>query len=124
MNVPQLKAFCRRFPGATETLYGAPYNFLVYAVGSRKFAYFKTSQPERWRFSTRVSPDRVVELTDMPGVKPARYRGRFGWITIVNVSSFPADYLTELVGGSYQRALPPSGRSRRTTIRPPLSEHS
>ena len=104
MNVLQLKAHCRRFPGAIETLHGEPYNFLVYSVASRKFAYFKTSQPERWRFSMRVSPDRFVELTDMPGVKPARYRGRFGWITIVNVSSFPAAYLDELVTASYQRA--------------------
>ncbi len=41
MNVPQLKEFCRGFPGATETLYEEPYNFLVYAVGGKKFAYFK-----------------------------------------------------------------------------------
>ena len=104
MNVAKLKAFCRGFPGAAETLYGEPYNFLVYAVGGKKFAYFKTSQPERWRFSTRVSPDRFLELTDVPGVKPARYRGRYHWITIVDVSAFPASYLTELVEWSYQRA--------------------
>jgi predicted DNA-binding protein (MmcQ/YjbR family) len=77
MNVRQLKEFCSRLPGADETLYGEPSNFLVYSVGGRKFAYFKTSEPERWRFSTRVTPDRFVELTDFPGVKPARYRGRF-----------------------------------------------
>jgi predicted DNA-binding protein (MmcQ/YjbR family) len=104
MNVSQLKRFCRSFPRATETRYGEPYNFLVYSVSGRKFAYFKTGQPERWRFSTRVTPDRFLELTDVPGVKPARYRGRFGWITIVNVSSFPAAYLTELVRWSYERA--------------------
>src|SRR5438045_4250778 len=106
MNVPQLKRFCQEFPNAIETLYGEPYNFLVYSVGGRKFAYFKTSQPERWRFSTRVTPDRFIELTDVPGVKPARYRGRFYWITIVNVSTFTADYLKELVGWSSQRAIP------------------
>lgn len=105
MNVSQLKQFCRRFPHATQTLYGEPYNFLVYSVGGKKFAYFKTSEPERWRFSVRVTPDRFVELTDVAGVKPARYRGRFGWITIVDVSTFPAGYLKELVGSSYQRAL-------------------
>src|SRR6266576_1264655 len=105
MNVPQLKEFCCGFAGATKTLYEEPYNFLVYAVGGNKFAYFKTSRPERWRFSTRVSPDRFIELTDVPGVKPARYRGRFHWITIVNVSGFPALYLTELVEASYQRAF-------------------
>ena len=94
MNVAQLKEFCRGFPCATETLYGEPSNFLVYSVGTRKFACFKTSHPEKWRFSMRVEPSRFIELTDVPGVKPARYRGRFHWVTIVNVSTFPAEYLT------------------------------
>ena len=114
MNVPQLKRFCRAFPGATETLHREPSNWLVYSVGGKKFAYFKTSLPERWRFSTRVTPDRFVELTDIAGVKPARYRGRFGWITIVDVSSFPAGYLKELVEWSYQRALTSSSRAKQT----------
>lgn len=117
MTVPQLKEFCRGFPGAAETLYGEPYNFLVYAVGVKKFAYFKTSHPERWRFSTRVTPDRFIELTDIPGVKPARYRGRFHWITIVKVSSFPAPYLTDLVEWSYQRALASLSKARQIAIR-------
>ena len=117
MNVSQLKQFCREFPHATETLYGEPYNFLVYSVGGKKFAYFKTSQPERWRFSTRVTPDRFIELTDVPGVKPARYRGRFGWITIVNVSTFPASYLRELVEWSYERAFASLSRPKQHAIR-------
>lgn len=91
---------------------GEPYNFLVYSVGGRKFAYFKTSDPERWRFSIRVTPDRFIELTDTPGVKPARYRGRFHWITIVNVSSFPASYLRELIGWSYQKAFASASKAR------------
>jgi predicted DNA-binding protein (MmcQ/YjbR family) len=117
MNVAQLKQFCRAFPQATERSYGEPWNFLVYAVDGKKFAYFKTSEPERWRFSMRVAPDRFVELTDVPGVKPARYRGRFGWITIVNVSSFPAAYLHELVEWSYRRAFDSLSKSRRLAIR-------
>ena len=104
MNVPQLKRYCRRLPDATETLHREPWNFLVYAIRGRKFAYFKTSEPERWRFSTRVTPERFIELTDVPGVKPARYRGRYGWITIVDVAAFPPDYLRELVQWSYERA--------------------
>lgn len=104
MNVEELKTYCRDFPGATETLHGAPSNILTYAVGSKNFAYFKTSEPEQWRFSVRVAPERFLELTDMPGVKPARYMGRFHWITVVSVSEFPAKYLTELVQWSYRRA--------------------
>ena len=114
MNVRALKRHCRGLPGAAETLYGEPSNFLVYSIHGRKFAYFKTSEPERWRFSIRVPPDRFVELTDVPGVKPARYRGRYGWITIVDVRHFPADYLVELVEWSYRKAgTPRAPRGRR-----------
>jgi len=113
MNVAQLKRFCRRFPQALETVHGEPYNFLVYSIGGKKFAYFKTSDPERWRFSVRVTPDRFVELTDVPGVKPARYRGRYGWITIVDVSTFPSGYLQELVQASYERASASLRKTRR-----------
>ncbi len=56
MNVAQLKRFCRALPGTVEVDSGAPYNWLVYSVRGRKYAYFKTSEPERWRFSVRVSP--------------------------------------------------------------------
>ena len=116
MNAAQVKALCRRLPGAIETLYGEPYNFLVYTVGGTKFAYFKTSAPERWRFSMRVTPDRFVELTDVPGVKPARYRGRYLWITIVDVSRFPPAYLRTLVEASYQRAFASLSKARRRAI--------
>ena len=104
MNVAQVKRYCRGMPDASEVDSGEPYNWLVYSVRGRKFAYFKTSEPERWRFSVRVTPDRFVELTAQPGVKPARYRGRYGWITIVRVATFPGDYLRTLVDDSYGRA--------------------
>lgn len=64
MNVRELKRFCRGLPGTVEVDSGEPYNWLVHSVRGRKFAYFKTSEPERWRFSVRASPDRFVELTD------------------------------------------------------------
>ena len=118
MNVPQLKSLCLGLPGAAERLYGEPSNFLVYSVGGRKFAYFKTSHPEKWRFSVRVAPDRFIELTDVPGVKPARYRGRFYWVTIVKVQQFPAAYLTALVESSYDRAFGSLSRRRQHALRP------
>lgn len=104
MNTTQLKKRCGNFPGAEQTLYGPPSNILVYAVGQKKFAYFKTSEPEQWRFSIRVSPDRFLELTGVPGIKPARYMGRFHWVTIVNPRSLPGDYLDELIEWSYRKA--------------------
>jgi hypothetical protein len=52
----------------------------------------------------------------MPGVKPARWRGRYHWITIVDVSRFPPDYLRELVDASYQRALRSLSKARQVEI--------
>ena len=116
MNVGQLKRLCNGFPGATEKLHGDPSNILVYSVGGKHFAYFKTSEPEKWRFSLRVNPDRFIELTDRPGVKPARYMGRYHWITIVKVQQFPEAYLTELVQWSYQFAFGSLSRARQRAI--------
>jgi len=122
MNTQQLKLYCRGLHGAEQTLYRDPANILVYSVGGRTFAYFKTSEPERWRFSIRVTPDRFVELTDMPGVKPARFRGRYHWITIVEVNRFPAAYLKELVRASYQRSLWSLSKARQRAILAPAAE--
>ena len=104
MEVSEVKEYCASFNSATFVERGEPSNVLTYKVKGRNFAYFKTSEPERWRFSIRVSPDRFLELTDQPGVKPARYMHRFHWVTIVNVNEFDPEYLTELIGWSYRKA--------------------
>ena len=116
VNVKQLRKFCQNLPGTNERLLPDPYNILVYSLDKINFAYFKTSEPERWRFSIKVTPDRFVELTDIPGVKPARYRGRYHWITIVDVASFPAGYLKELVTWSHWYALDGLSRVRRRVL--------
>ena len=93
-----------------------PYNILVYSLDKINFAYFKTSEPERWRFSFKVTPDLFVELTDIPDVKPARYRGRYHWVTIVDVANFPVGYLKELVTWSHRYALDGLSRVRRRVL--------
>lgn len=116
MDTKQLKEFCARLPGAASQLHDAPANILVYSVEGKRFAHFKTSQPERWRFSIKVSPERFLELTDVPGIKPARWLARFRWITIVDVRSMPDDYLRELVEWSYRKALDSLSKRRRAAI--------
>ena len=95
----------------------------MYAVGGKTFAYFKTSEPERWRFSLRVTPGRFLELTDMPGVKPARYMGRFHWVTIVNVQEFLSPYLVELVEASYRKALGSLSKAKQLALTSSLSSN-
>ena len=104
MEVAALKRHCRSLPGSTEMLHGAPANILVYDVGGKRFAHFKTSEPERWRFSFKVAPERFLELTDQPGIRPARWLGHHRWVTVVDVSAMPATHLKEWVAWSYRHA--------------------
>lgn len=113
MDVAQVQALCSACPGASSKLFGPPSNVLVYYAGGRKFAYFKTSTPEQWRFSIRVPQHRFLELTDVPGIKPARYLARFHWITIVDVASVPAAELREMVAWSHAAATTRIARVRR-----------
>lgn len=119
MDVAEVKALCAGYPGASSKLFGPPSNVLVYYAGGRKFAYFKTSEPEQWRFSLRTSAERFLELTDVPGFKPARYLARLHWITIVDVRAVPAALLCELVAASHARAIarPATRRMRGAGIR-------
>ncbi|MFZ6875798.1 MmcQ/YjbR family DNA-binding protein [Undibacterium sp. Di27W] len=116
MKLAALKKLCAAYAGAREKLYADPSNVLAYSVGEKSFAYFKTSEPERWRFSIRVTPERFLELTDTPGVKPARYMGRFHWVTIVAVEQFPEAYLRELLEYSYQKALSSLTKKKREEV--------
>lgn len=112
MNVKSIKKYCLSFSGVKEKETGEPYNILVYSVADKKFAYFKTSEPEKWRFSFRVTPERFLELTDQPDIKPARYMHRFHWVTVVSVSNMDSSYLKELIEWSYLKAL--SGLPKKT----------
>ncbi|WP_460803852.1 MmcQ/YjbR family DNA-binding protein [Microbulbifer agarilyticus] len=105
MDVAQAKQFCRSFPRVNEVESGHPANVLSYKVRDKLFAYFKTSEPERWRFSFRVTPERFLELTDQPGIKPARYMHRYHWVTVVDVSHFDDEYLKALVAWSFNKAV-------------------
>ncbi|WP_295749593.1 MmcQ/YjbR family DNA-binding protein [Undibacterium sp.] len=104
MNTEQLKDYCSSLPQVECAVFSAPSNILVYSVQGKKFAYFKNSEPEQWRFSLRVTPERFLELTDQAGIKPARYMHRFHWVSIVAVASVDPDYLRELIDWSYAKA--------------------
>lgn len=124
MDVVAVKEHCSRYPGASAKLSGPPINVLTYSVGGKQFAYFKTSEPEQWRFSIRTTSERFLELTNVPGIKPARFMARFRWVTIVDVDTVPADYLQELIAWSYAKALGSLSKRRQSIIVGELPDNS
>ena len=63
-----------------------------------------------------MTPERFIDLTDVPGIKPARYMARYRWITIVEVHRVPEDYLRELVEWSYRKALSKLSQKRQASL--------
>ncbi|EPJ47802.1 MAG: hypothetical protein OFPII_09560 [Osedax symbiont Rs1] len=116
MNVEQLKNHCAGFTNSEVVDAEYPANLLSYNIGQKKFAYFKTSPPERWRFSIRVTAERFLELTDQQGIQPAKYLHRFHWVTIINVNRVDEGYLKELVECSYQQALASLSKKRQRQL--------
>lgn len=52
----------------------------------------------------------------MPNVKPARWRGRYHWITIVRVETFHEEYLRDPVEGSHEGTLDSLAKRRRAAF--------
>ncbi|UOD31556.1 hypothetical protein INH39_07660 [Massilia violaceinigra] len=104
MNTQQLQQRCRAFAPASETLHPHPGTIPEYAVGAKKFACVKTSEPEKGRFSLRGAPGLFLGLSAMPGVKPAPTMPRFHWAAMVDVCRFPPRGLAELLAWQYQKA--------------------
>ncbi|MFC7420806.1 MmcQ/YjbR family DNA-binding protein [Iodobacter arcticus] len=121
MNIKATKDYCRSLAGVSEKEFAAPSHVLVFYVGDKQFAYFKTSQPEQWRFSIRVAAERFLELTDQAGIKPARYMQRFHWISIVNIELHETDLIKTLIDGSYQKALSSLSKKAQLIITQPKS---
>jgi len=117
MNVEQLKLYCLSLPGSKTKEIKHPGNLLSYSLLGKKFAYFKTSQPEQWRFSFKASPAVFMELTDREGFKPARFMGRFYWVTAVNVNEMNEDYLKSLIEYSYQAAFTSLPKYKQASIK-------
>jgi predicted DNA-binding protein (MmcQ/YjbR family) len=117
MNIEATKNYCRSLAGVSEQEFAAPANILIFYVGDKQFAYFKTSEPEQWRFSIRVPAERFLELTDQAGIKPARYMQRFHWISIVHLELHETSLIKTLIDGSYQKALKSLSKKAQQKIR-------
>ncbi|MDW5418354.1 MmcQ/YjbR family DNA-binding protein [Iodobacter sp. CM08] len=113
-SIEEVKNYCRSFVGAYEKELLHPNNVLIFYVHDKQFAYFKTSAPEQWRFSIRVNPERFLELTDQPNIKPARYMQRFHWISITEMGLQDINMLKILIDWSYQKSL--SSLSKKTQL--------
>ena len=99
MNAAQLRELCLAMPGATETIQWGDNR--VFKVGGRMFAV--SGYEDDSLYSIKVEDGRFLELSDLPGFKPAPYLARAKWVQIDAVEcSLPPDHLESLLHDAYE----------------------
>jgi predicted DNA-binding protein (MmcQ/YjbR family) len=99
MNVDSVRALCLSFSHATESLQWG--EELCFKLGGKLFAVLGLSSvPPRLTF--KCDPESFAELTEREGISPARYVGRYKWVTLERLDVLDDLELQDLVRQSYQ----------------------
>lgn len=98
MTANDFRKLCISMPGATETIQWG--DDRVFKIGSKMFACSGLEDDSNYSF--KVDEHRFLELTDIPGVRPAPYLARAKWIQIEPARCELANKdLADLVRNSY-----------------------
>ncbi|WP_458069138.1 MmcQ/YjbR family DNA-binding protein [Rhodanobacter sp. BL-MT-08] len=99
MTARQLEAFCGHWPGVSRDIKWE--TSLVLSVGGKMFAMTPADGSDGGRLSCKADNARFLELTDQPGIMPAPYLARAGWITIVEPQRFATAELENFIRDAY-----------------------
>ena len=98
MDIELLRNICLQHPAVTdEEKWGAD---LVFSVGGKMFC---VADPEgATAFSVKVPPDAFEEYCARPGIIPAPYLARAGWVKFLDPHMLTKGELQGLIGESYR----------------------
>ena len=82
MNAGELRDLCLSLPGATETIQWGDNR--VFKVGEKMF--FVSGYAADSLYSFKVDDERFLELTGIPGIRPAPYLARAKWVQVDEAS--------------------------------------
>lgn len=103
MSFARLAEHAMTLPGATQDIKWG--NDWVASVGGKMFLV-GGRDPKTWKScSFKVDPHRFLELTGLPGMAPAPYLARAGWVAVDNPKALPLSELKALVTRSHALVL-------------------
>ena len=105
-----LQAICLAQPGAWEDY---PWGSVVFKVGPKMFATMGEIDGVA-RVTVKATPADAAVLVTRPGIAPAHYVGRFGWVTMAVAGEDDFALAGELIGASYVLVAPKRRRRRLT----------
>ncbi len=102
MNVDFVRDHCLSFPNAKESLQWG--ETLCFKVGGKIFATLSLDEIPP-HLSLKTTGERFAELTEIEGIVPARYVGRYKWITLERLNVLSAREIRELIQNSYDMVI-------------------
>lgn len=110
MTAESIRRFCRTFPHATENLQWG--DELCFKVGGKIFVMLSLSSvPPRLTF--KCTPEKFAELVEQEDILPARYVGRYKWVSCERLDVLPWSEMKELIQQSYEMVAAKSGIKSR-----------
>jgi predicted DNA-binding protein (MmcQ/YjbR family) len=117
MNVDAVRQHCLSFPHTTEKLqWGETLCFKVQGEAKRKaeakiFALMNLDAVPPG-LCIKCSPERFAELTEIEGIVPAPYVGRYNWVLLENLDVLPARDIEDLIAESYEMVVTKMNRTK------------
>jgi predicted DNA-binding protein (MmcQ/YjbR family) len=111
MRLADLRRFCLSLPGATETVQWGDNR--VYKVGGKMFAVLRLDGRSVRGLSFKVSPESRHILLREPGIVPAPYLARAGWVAMDRLDRLPADQLRGYVARAHTMVVAGLPKKRR-----------
>lgn len=119
LTAAQLAALCADWPGVSTALKWD--NDQVLCVLSKMFAITPADGSLDGRLSIKVPAERFLELTDQPGIIPAPYLARHGWVCIIDPQQFDTTRLEGFVRDSYGLVIGRLSKKLQATLAPPTT---
>ncbi|MEX2220083.1 MAG: MmcQ/YjbR family DNA-binding protein [Phycisphaerales bacterium] len=112
MKIQSLIEFCRSLPGATEDIKWG--DNLVFSVGGKMFAGFQVEGG--WPVGFPCSDEDFEALTARPGIIPAPYAARFGWVSVREDGALSQAEAKRFLSGAYGIVLAKLPKRAREAI--------
>lgn len=115
MNTDEFSAICRSLLAATETIQWGDNR--VFKVGGKMFAVADSAPDGNYSF--KVADERFLELSDLPGFRPAPYLARARWVQVDPAAcTLPDAEIEALVHDAWEIIFRRLTKKRRQELRP------
>lgn len=103
-SIDSLRAYCLSFPHATEKLQWG--ETLCFKIGTQgKIFALMNLDAVPPGLCVKCSPESFAELTEIEGIVPAPYLGRYKWVLLENLDVLPAREIEDLIAQSYEMVV-------------------